>query len=380
MIRRGATTLGGVLVAILAIGPGRAIGWEAAGTASAQSIGSSRRSAIVTAAQRVSPSVVSVSVVSTRVVRADPFQGMFRDEFFDRFFPPTEYRERVSGLGSGVIVDRSGLIISNEHVVRNAEEIQVTLPDGRQFPATLLGASSIYDLSVLRIKGDRLPVAALGNSDDLMVGEWAIAIGNPFGYLLNDPQPSVSAGVISATHRDVKSSATESGVYKDMIQTDAAINPGNSGGPLVNADGQVIGINTFIFTQSGGSIGLGFAIPINMARRVMDEVSRYGRVRTAWPGLSLQPLTPALARRLGFADANGWVISDVVAGGPAAAAGVKVGDRVQKVNGRVIRTLDDVQRSIYGAGVGDRITLVVDRDGKVLTHSFILPEAPRTDQ
>jgi serine protease Do len=347
------------------------------GVAHAQGISSSRRSAIVTAAQRVSPAVVSVSVVGTRVVRADPFQGMFRDEFFDRFFPPTESRERVSGLGSGVIVDRSGLVLSNEHVVRNAEEIAVTLPDGRQFPATLLGASSVYDLSVLRIKGDRLPVAAMGNSDGLLVGEWAIAIGNPFGYLLNDPQPSVSAGVVSATHRDVKSSATETGVYKDMIQTDAAINPGNSGGPLVNGDGEVIGINTFIFTQGGGSIGLGFAIPINLARRVMDEVTRYGRVRTAWPGLSLQPLTVPLARRLGFADANGWVVSDVIVGGPAARVGVKVGDRVRMVNGRVIQTLDDVQRSIYGAGVGDRITLVVEREGRTVTHSFILPEAPR---
>ena len=347
------------------------------GVAHAQGITSSRRSAIVTAAQRVSPAVVSVSVVGTRVVRADPFQGMFRDEFFDRFFPPTEFRERVSGLGSGVIVDRSGLVLSNEHVVRNAEEIAVTLPDGRQFPATLVGASSVYDLSVLRIQGDRLPVAALGNSDDLMVGEWAIAIGNPFGYLLNDPQPSVSAGVVSATHRDVKSSATETGVYKDMIQTDAAINPGNSGGPLVNGDGEVIGINTFIFTQGGGSIGLGFAIPINLARRVMDEVTRYGRVRTAWPGMSLQPLTVPLARRLGFVDADGWVVSDVIVGGPAARAGVKVGDRVRKVNGRVIQTLDDVQRSIYGARVGDRITLVVEREGRTVTHSFILPEAPR---
>ena len=361
-------------VGILAAGPGRE---GVARGADAPSLTSSRRSAIVTAAQRVSPSVVSVSVVATRVVRADPFQGMFRDEFFDRFFPPTEYRERVSGLGSGVIVDRSGLVLSNEHVVRNAEEINVTLPDGRQFPAKLLGASAIYDLSVLRIQAERLPVAPLGNSDDLMVGEWAIAIGNPFGFLLNDPQPSVSAGVISATHRDVKSSATETGVYKDMIQTDAAINPGNSGGPLVNGDGEVIGINTFIFTQSGGSIGLGFAIPINLARRIMDEVQRYGRVRAAWPGLSLQPVTPALARRLGFDDASGWVVTDVAVGGPAARAGLKVGDRICKVNGRVINTLDDVQRSIYGAGVGDRITLVFEREGKTLTQSFILPEAPR---
>ncbi|MGH7731789.1 MAG: S1C family serine protease [Candidatus Eiseniibacteriota bacterium] len=389
MSRRVMAVLGGTLALglVLSHGPwrdgdgdarsGRAPGGRGVVRAEAQGIASSRRSAIVTAAQRVSPSVVSVSVVATRVVRADPFQGMFRDEFFDRFFPPTEYRERVSGLGSGVIVDRSGLVLSNEHVVRNAEEIAVTLPDGRQFPAGVLGASSIYDLAVLRIKGDRLPVAPLGDSDDLMVGEWAIAIGNPFGYLLNDPQPSVSAGVISATHRDVKSSATETGVYKDMLQTDASINPGNSGGPLVNGDGEVIGINTFIFTQTGGSIGLGFAIPIKLAKRVMDEITRYGRVRTAWPGMSLQPLTRPLARRLGHGEATGWVISAVVADGPAARAGIRVGDRVLKVNGRVINTLDDVQRSIYGAGVGDRITLVIEREGRTLTASFILPEAPR---
>ena len=349
----------------------------AAGAAPAADITQSRRNAIVTAAQKVSPSVVTVSVVATRVVRADPFQGMLHDEYFDRFFPPTEYRQRVSGLGSGVIVDRSGLVLTNEHVVRDAEEVTVTLPDGRQVSAKVLGGSPIYDLAVVRINGDRLPAATMGNSDNLMVGEWAIAIGNPFGYLLNDPQPSVSVGVISATHRDVKSSATETGVYKDMIQTDAAINPGNSGGPLVNGDGEVVGINTFIFTQSGGSIGLGFAVPINLAKRVMDEVVKYGRVRSAWPGLSLQPLTPALARRLGFSDASGWVVTDVIAGGPAARAGVRVGDRIRKVNDRVINTLDDVQRSIYGAGVGDRISLVIERDGKTSNVSFILPEAPR---
>jgi serine protease Do len=353
------------------------LAWTAAHAAPAGDIASSRRNAIVTAAQKVSPSVVTVSVVGTRVVRADPFQGMLHDEYFERFFPPTEYRQRVSGLGSGVIVDRSGLVLTNEHVVRDAEEVNVTLPDGRQLPAKVLGGSPIYDLAVVRITGDKLPVASMGNSDNLMVGEWAIAIGNPFGYLLNDSQPSVSVGVISATHRDVKSSATETGVYKDMIQTDAAINPGNSGGPLVNGDGEVVGINTFIFTQSGGSIGLGFAVPINLARRIMDEVVKYGRVRSAWPGLSLQPLTPGLARRLGFSDASGWVVTDVMAGGPAAKAGVRVGDRIRKVNDRVINTLDDVQRSIYGAGVGDRISLVIERDGKTSTVSFILPEAPR---
>jgi serine protease Do len=167
-------------------------------SAEAQGIMSSRRTAIVTAADRVSPAVVSVSVIATRVVRADPFQGMFRDEFFERFFPPTQYRQRTPGLGSGVIVDASGLVLTNEHVTRDAEEIKVTLTDGRQFPARLVGASDLYDLAALKIDGRDLPVCRLGDSDRLMVGEWAIAIGNPFGYLLNDTQPTVTAGVISA--------------------------------------------------------------------------------------------------------------------------------------------------------------------------------------
>jgi serine protease Do len=252
----------------------------------APDLSNSRRTAIVTAAERVSPSVVSVSVVTTRVVRSDPIPGMFRDEFFDRFFPPTEYRQRIPGLGSGVIVDNSGLVLTNEHVVRGAEDVKVTLTDGRQLPAKVLGGTAIYDLAILKVEANKLPVAPLGDSDDLVVGEWAIAIGNPFGYLLADTQPTVTAGVISATRRDIKSEATETGVYKNMIQTDAAINPGNSGGPLVNADGQVIGINTFIFTSTGGSIGLGFAIPINLAKRILGEVEKYGRVRAAWPGMT----------------------------------------------------------------------------------------------
>jgi serine protease Do len=224
-----------------------------------------------------------------------------------------EYRERIPGLGSGVIVDSRGLVLTNEHVVRNAEQVTVTLTDGRQLPARVLGSSATYDLAVLKIEAQKLPVAAFGNSDKLVVGEWAIAIGNPFGYLLNDTQPTVTAGVISAMRRDIKSEATDTGVYKNMIQTDAAINPGNSGGPLVNGDGEVIGINTFIFTRGGGSLGIGFAIPINLARRIMDEIDKFGRVRAAWPGMQVQLVTAYLARRLGFEDTGGLVVSRISA-------------------------------------------------------------------
>src|SRR5439155_14303034 len=380
---RGMATLGlGLLMGAgaalwLSEGPGRrpAVGHAEAG----ETLSSSRRNAIVVAAERASPAVVSVSVVTTRVVRADPFGGLFHDEFFERFYPPMEYRARIPGLGSGVIVDPGGLVLTNEHVVRNADQITVTLTDGRQFPATLLGATSTYDLAVLKVNGKNLPAAPLGDSDHLLVGEWAIAIGNPFGYLLNDTQPTVTAGVISATRRDIKAEATESGVYKNMIQTDAAINPGNSGGPLVNGDGEVIGINTFIFTQGGGSLGIGFAIPINLARRVLGEIQRYGHVRAAWPGMLVQPVTPYLARRLGLTDLGGLIVTRVDPGGPAARAGVRVGDRIRRVNGRVINSVDDAQSSIYGAAVGDRVQLAIERGDRRLDLGLTLAEAPREE-
>jgi len=336
----------------------------------------SRSNAIVTAAQRVSPAVVTVSVTTTRVVRADPFGGMFRDDFFDRFFPSQTYRQKVPSMGSGVVVDRKGIVLTNSHVIRDADDIQVNLSDGRRFPAKVLGDSPVYDLAVLRIEGDRLPVARLGDSDSLVVGEWAIAIGNPFGFLLDDPQPTVTAGVISATRRDIKSEATDGGVYKNMIQTDAAINPGNSGGPLVNGDGEVIGINTFIFTRGGGSIGLGFAIPIDLIKRLMAEIEQHGRIRQAWPGMQVQPVDERLAQRLGWKDIGGLVVTGVDGRGPASRAGLQVGDRIRKVNGRIISSLDDAQSSIYGAQVGDRLQFEVERDGTRREVSLTLEEAP----
>jgi serine protease Do len=319
---------------------------------------------------------VSVSVVTTRLVRADPYGMPFRDEFFDRFFPQSVYKERVPGLGSGVIVDADGIVLTNSHVIRDAEEVKVNLPDGRHFDAKLLGDSPVYDLAVLKITGDHLPVAPMGDSDSLVVGEWAIAIGNPFGFLLDDPQPTVTAGVVSATRRDIKAEATSSGMYKNMIQTDAAINPGNSGGALVDADGEVIGINTFIFTNSGGSIGLGFAIPINLAKKVLGEVRRYGRVRVAWPGMNVQAVSDLLAHRLGWEGTGGLVVSAVDRGGPAERAGLKPLDRIRRVNGRVTNDVEDAQASIYGAQVGDRLTLDIERDGKPRQIVVTLEEAP----
>jgi len=344
-------------------------------SAAGDSVADSRRNAITRAAERAGAAVVSVSVIQTQVVQESPFFSLLPDEFFERFYPPLQYRREVPGLGSGFLVNKDGYILTNAHVAQGARQIKVTLTDGRQFEAKLVGMDTGYDLAVLKIEGQDLPAAALGNSDDLIVGEWAIAIGNPFGFLLNDTKPSVTVGVVSATRRDIKPEAGMTSVYKNMIQTDAAINPGNSGGPLVNSLGEVIGINTFIFSKSGGSIGLGFAIPINTAKKVFDEIVQYGRVRSVWIGVQVQDLTPYLAQGLGLTDRDGVVVSKVDRGSPAAKAGIVPGDIIRKVNGEKIRNSDEAGRSIFGAGVGDQVTLTVERDRKQRDVVLVLGEA-----
>ncbi len=340
--------------------------------------GESRRTAIVEAARRVGPAVVTLSVEQTRVVQTSPLP--FGSEFFEPFFrdmiPQYRYREVIPTMGSGFIISGDGYVLTNDHVVHAANKITVILPDGRNFGGKVIATHPQYDLAVLKIEGKSLPAAPLGNSSDLMVGEWAIAIGNPFGYLLNDTQPTVTAGVISATHRDIKSQSETGGIYKNMIQTDAAINPGNSGGPLVNAEGRVIGVNTFIFTKSGGSEGIGFAIPIDIAKKVVDEVIRYGRVRNVWIGVRTWDLTPYLAERLGTGDRRGLYVASLERGSPADKAGVRVGDIIRTVNGTPVRDSEEAYRAIFGANVGDTITLTVERDGKLQNYKLLLEEAP----
>jgi serine protease Do len=335
----------------------------------------SRQNAITRAAESAGKSVVSISVVQSQVVQESPFFSFFPDEFFERFYPPTQYRREVPSLGSGFIVSSDGYILTNGHVALNARQIKVTLTDGRQFEGKLVGGDPSYDLAVIKIEGHDLPVATLGNSEELIVGEWVIAIGNPFGYLLNDTKPTVTVGVVSATRRDIKPEAGMNAVYKNMIQTDAAINPGNSGGPLVNSLGEVVGINTFIFTKSGGSVGLGFAIPIGTARRVFDEIVKYGHVRNVWIGVTVQDITPYLAQGLGLTDRGGVIVATVDRGSPAARAGIKVGDIIRSVNGDRIHNSDEAGRSIFGAGVGDQVTLGVERQGKVEDARLVLGEA-----
>jgi serine protease Do len=353
-------------------GSGQNVGQAAA---SSDDIGATRTNAIVRAAQEVGPAVVSVSVTQTQVVRGNPYSP-FGGDFFRDFFGGREYVERVQGLGSGVIISKDGLVITNEHVVRDAIEIKVTLTDGREFPGKVLASEPDYDLALVRIEGHDLPTAKLGDSDAMIIGEWAIAIGNPFGYLLEDPHPSVTVGVVSALHRSIKTDEGTVGVYKDMIQTDAAINPGNSGGPLVDSDGEVMGINAFIISRSGGSLGMGFAIPVNRVKHVVDEVAKYGRIRQIWIGLLVQEVTPLIARSLGLDDVRGVIVSQVDKDSPADKAGIRRGDVILEVNKEPVKNFESARKAIFGAEVGDRLEFSLSRQGKEKNVSVLVEEAP----
>jgi len=332
---------------------------EARGTAGAdggtqQAIDASRRTAIVRAAERVAPAVVSVNVIRRETVRPRTL--------YEQFFLPPGAERPVAGLGSGFVIHADGLVLTNEHVVRGASDVVVTLADGRDFDGEVVGTDEVNDLALIRIATDgaTLPVAPLGRSEDLLIGEWVVAIGNPFGQLLSNPEPTVTAGVISGIGRNiVPSGADNRGYYLGMIQTDASINPGNSGGPLVNAEGEVIGVNSSIFTRSGGSEGLGFAIPINRARTVVLDLVNEGTVRRPWTGLELEPANP---NRLG--RSRDVRVSAVAPGSPAERAGLRPGTQVRSVNGYPVRTPLDWEAALLEVRVGDTVRVDLDAAGE----------------
>lgn len=328
-----------------------------------QQITESRRTAIVTAAQRVSPAVVSVVVTQVQVVTYDPFGGFGFDNFFRDFFPRRQFRQEVKSMGSGVIVSEDGDIITNAHVVRNATGIKVTMPSNRELDAELEGIDNARDLALLKVKARGLPSVPMGNSDNLMIGEWAVAFGNPFGFLLEDAQPSVTVGVISALHRDVKTGQGQ--VMSDMIQTDAAINPGNSGGPLVNADGEVIGVNTFIFTHSGGSEGIGFARPINEVKQFISETRGTARTATRHKtrlGCSVSDIDARLRSQFGLAYDRGVVVVEVDAGSIAERVGLVPGDVILMAQGKTVRSADGLR--LLCEQLQGLVDIVIDRNGE----------------
>ncbi len=311
-----------------------------------------RHSALSVAASRVAPAVVSVNVV--RRERALP------RTVFDLFFLPPGSEQIVQGLGSGFIVSRDGLIITNQHVVTGADSIVVTLRDGRTFPAKLLGEDARNDIAVVKIEGSGLPVARIGSSRDLDIGDWVIAIGNPYGYLLGNSEPSVTAGVVSAVRRSVLPTSQQPGLYLDMIQTDAAINPGNSGGPLVNAQGEVVGVNSFILSESGGNVGLGFAIPIERAMRIARDLRDYHKVLRGWTGVEI--VEPG-ANSDSWRRQPGVAVQRVAPGSPAAAVGLVAGDTIIRVGDQPVRNYLDWEGAQLDLEQGDTLHVAFRRDG-----------------
>ena len=328
-------------------------------------VAASRRTAITDAVAKVAPAVVTVQTEAIQRVPVDPFESFFGGR------PTTR---SSSGLGTGFIIRADGLIVTNAHVVAGATSISVMLRDGTTYPAQQIGTDETNDLAVLKVSAKNLPVAPLGDSDNLLVGEWAIAIGNPYGFMLGNSEPSVTAGVISGVGRNLVARSEGSSAYFDMIQTDASINPGNSGGPLVSAGGEVIGVNSSIYSTSGGSIGLGFAIPINRARRVAEDIVEHGRVRRPWIGVRLEQPKSENPRDY---IARGAQVAAVTPGSPAQRAGISVGDVIIRARTRSIRNRFDWDAALLDLRVGERVPLVVRRgesDVPVIVAIADLPE------
>jgi Do/DeqQ family serine protease len=328
----------------------------------------------VDVAQQVRPAVVHLGTIQRAKNRRGPNlpQGnddpFFRD-FFNQFFgsegPDSRSEFRRPGLGSGVIIDKRGLVLTNFHVVKGADEILIRLSDKREYRGQILGTDPKTDLAVVKFQPDHeLTVATLGNSDALRVGEWAIAIGNPFGL-----DQTVTVGVISATGRSDVGIAT----YENFIQTDASINPGNSGGPLVNLKGQVIGVNTAIVAAGQG---IGFAIPINMVKRVVDQLVDKGKVVRGWLGVALQPLSPDLAQSLGLEGTNGAVVGSTITGSPAAQAGLEQGDVIVAFDKTPVEDYRHVQRLVAEARVGKSVQLQIVRKKQKMDLTVTIAEVP----
>ncbi len=340
-----------------------------------QAISRSRETAITRAVRKVSDSVVGINVIQVREFQArSPFRG---DPFFEFFFPTRPYRQHVKSLGSGFILDKEGYVLTNEHVVSNAVEIKVTLTDGTEHLADIVGLDQVSDIALLKIREPKnLKPITFGDSDQLIIGEWVIALGNPFGLFDLNAKPTVTVGVVSAVDQDF--GKLDEHVYKDMIQTDASINQGNSGGPLVNALGEVIGMNTFIFSgggRSGGSIGVGFAIPSNRLKKLVAELRKYGRINRSFStGLQMDDLTPFMARYLGAPVSRGVIITNISKGSPAEEAGLKVYDIILEMNNIRVQSTNDIFAIIADSDLrgGDVIGFKIWRDGDILSVTMKL--------
>ena len=333
-----------------------------------QDISNSRENAITRAVKNVSPAVVGINVTQVQEVRRrSPFDDPLWRNFFPELYRNRKMRRKVESLGSGFLISADGYVVSNHHVVENASEIVVTMTGGRRYNARLIGSDRETDVALLKIDGNDFPYIPFGRSDNLLVGEWVIALGNPFGLFKLNDTPTVTVGVISAIDRDW--GRTEEGqLFLDMIQTDAAINRGNSGGPLVNAEGKIIGMNTFIYTgsqYSEGSVGIGFAIPVDRLKELVDEIRETGRVnREFWIGINdVQSLNPYIVAALKLKVKEGVIITQIESGSPAFRAGLRDEDVIIGLGNRAIRNRDEMIDALRNMDlkVGATVSFVVAR-------------------
>lgn len=323
---------------------------------------------IVNIVKQSSPAVVNIDTETmvTRNARVFPFQGdPFFEEFFGQIMPPQQPQRQVPqrGKGSGFIIGKEGYVLTNNHVIEGADKVKVTLMDGRAFDAEKVGQDPTFDLAIIKIKASNLPSLELGDSDKTEVGEWVVAIGNPLGF-----ENTVTAGVISAKNRTLQAPGVN---FQGFMQTDAAINPGNSGGPLIDLSGKVIGINTAIVPYAQG---IGFAVPINMAKQIMDDLIKHGEVRRGWLGVTVQPLTASLVEAYKIPVKEGAIVADVQQDGPAEKAGVQRGDVITAIGGEKVKSSQDVVFFIRKKMQGEKTELEIYRDGKKRNITVILGE------
>ncbi len=343
-------------------------------------------SQFVEVAQRVGPAVVSISAEMTERLRVrrysfggSPFSE-FDDDVFDHFFrdffgeaPEGAFKQR--GLGTGVIIDEEGYILTNEHVIHGADKVIVTLPDGRELPGQIKGTDIRSDLAIIKVDAKNLPAAELGDSDQVKIGQWAIAVGNPFGFAVGGTEGTGTVGVISALNRSLRVDRSDRD-YSNLIQTDAAINPGNSGGPLVNLEGKVIGINVAIYSTTGGYQGVGFAIPSNAAKAVLGDLIQGKKVLYGWLGVNVQDLTEELSKQFGLDSREGVIVAQILPGSPAEKGGLKEGDVIRTYDGERIKDVRELLKRVARTRVGKKVNLGLVRDRREMSLSVEAGERP----
>lgn len=339
-----------------------------------------RENAITTTVKNISPAVVGINVTEVLEYR-DPFSSFFDDPFFRddplfrRFFGDRTYKQEVQSIGSGFIISADGFIVTNDHVAGNAKKIVVTMTDGEKFDAEVIGSDYTSDICLLKIKGENFPFIKLGNSDDIIIGEWAIALGNPFGLFNINDKPTVTVGVISALNQNLE--PLKNRFYRKMIQTDAAINGGNSGGPLVNSIGEVIGMNTIIYSAGNSNavnIGIGFAIPINKIKNVIADLKNNNKIdRDFWTGISIQTLNDNIAKYFNLPkNTKGVVITQIEKNSPGERAGLEIGDVIFDVNGEKIHNENDIRSLLFEYKSGQIVTFKVLHDNQMVERKLKL--------